>query len=165
MNKFKATLLALGVVPLAGCHTMTPALVGVDASMDKSQVATVWSDNTPTAFMEIIKANGKRTYNVITDSSAPYSVTLAPGKHVLSIFMMETQPAYPLDYKSVDMDVEVDLVAGHDYALRHTESLDGKSVLIRAVDLGTDKTCRYVSRGTQRPALECRSANGSGNPT
>ena len=141
---------------LAGCHTMAPARVGVDASMDKSQVATVWSDNTRTAFMEIIKANGKRTYNVITDPSAPYSVTLPPGRHVLSVFMMETQPAYPYDYKSSDIDLDVDLVAGHDYALRHRESLDGKRVALHVIDLGTDKTCRYVGRGVSaRPALVC----------
>jgi hypothetical protein len=142
---------------LAGCHTMAPARVGVDPSMGKSQVATVWSDNTRTAFMEIIKANGKRTYNVITDPSAPYSVTLPPGRHVLSIFMMETQPGYPYDYKSVDVDLDVDVVAGHDYALRHRESLDGQQVKLEVVDLGTDKTCAYESRGVAaRPALVCK---------
>lgn len=159
-------LLSVVVLTLAACHSMTTQRVGLDDKASDAEVASVWADNTATAFMDIRKADGQRTYSVVTDSTPPYSIKIAPGKHVLTVFIQDLAPRVPLTYPpvtsvSAELEVDVELLAGHAYALRHRQSPDGKRVMIEAVDLGVGKACKYVpagslTRGYQPVKLVCQ---------
>jgi hypothetical protein len=165
LKRSSIAALAVLAAALSGCHSMSTELVGVDANAPDADVATVWADNTPHAFMEIRRADGRRTSSFWTDSTSPYSIRIAPGHHVLTVFFEDVAPAVaptfpPVTSASTKVDVDVDLLPGHAYALRHMTGIDGRRVWIAAVDLGAGKRCHYEQtgngmRGYVAVALRC----------
>lgn len=145
-----ATLLgACGTAPVA-----TP-LMAVPPGTGSQQTSTLWADNTHGQYLMIKKVGGAKTFG-LSDRNPPYSVTIMPGHHVLSVSVIDTTTPDPRTSKFVDMEVPVDVVAGRNYVLRILS--DGRNVSVRPEDIGS-LVCRYeVIGGQQRGFLPVRMA-------
>lgn len=158
------TLTLLTAVLVSACAfspVLEPFNSQVAEGQNSAQVATVWGDNTQNTFIMIKKIDGKRTPSR-KGGGYPYSVTLTPGKHQITIYLNKLlgyQP-YGVTSRYIDMTLDVYVVAGHQYSIRHSDSIDYSSARVYLHDLGENMNCRYVKSGSMHQGyapvrLEC----------
>ena len=129
---------------LAGCGPVLDAYVVKGA--DPTTVATVWGDNDESSYTMFTHVDGKRMPSREL-RGYPYSVSVAPGTHVLDFFIRNVwwESAYVSGWSS-DFKESFHFEAGHTYAMRHVRR--GEKVYVRMEDLGVGVACRYVPAGS-----------------
>ena len=140
---------------LSACATAPVATpqVGVPVGAGSGQTSTPWADSTHGQYLIIKQVDGVKAFKV-TDSNLPYSVTIMPGMHVLSVSIIDVTTTDPRTSKFVDMEVLVDVTVGRNYVLRIVSG--GRSVSVQTEDIG-NATSRYeVIGGQQRGFLPLR---------
>lgn len=132
-------LSACAVAPVATSQIEIPPGTAID------QTSTLWADNTNSQYMYINKVDERKTFKV-TDKNPPYSVTVMPGRHVLSVHINDVSNPYPLIDKYANMEVSIDAEPGQNYVLRMLS--DGRHVSVVAESIGK-RSCQYVVVGSQ----------------
>ena len=141
-----------GCLLLAACSStpvLEPYITQSVIHSDSSGMATIWADNSQLSYMLINKVDGKRTPSNISERFR-YSVGVSPGAHTLSIHLSDLSDFNPFLHggKYSDLELQVDVAAGHSYALRyHT---DGTRVQAYLTDLGAGLRCHYQIAGSMR---------------
>jgi hypothetical protein len=133
-------LAAIAALLLAACSPVLDAYVVKGA--DPTTVATVWGDNDEMSFTMFTHIDGNHLPSRDW-RGYPYSVSVAPGTHVLNFFVRSVgyESSRVRGWNS-DIEESFDFEAGHTYAMRHVRR--GDKVYVRMEDLGVGVPCRYV---------------------
>ena len=158
-NKTIAFLGCLLLTSCSGTPVLEPYIAPTAIPESQKGAASVWADNGQMHFMMIKKVDGKRSPSR-NGAGFPYSVGISPGKHTLGIYLSDLSDFNPFLHggKYADLELQVEVAAGHSYALRHRT--DGQRVQAYLTDLGDSVQCRYEIAGTMRQgyvpvALKC----------
>ena len=160
----KNVLLASFIATTLSSCAMTPVLDAYSTSggtLDTTQQATIWADNSNLSYAMITKVDGKRMPSR-KGGGYPYSVAVSPGAHKIKFFVSDLSGFNPFlnGRKFADFEEQIEVEAGHAYSISFRNSPDGESVRAIVTDLGLGKACRYEVTGSMRQgyvpvALRC----------
>ena len=143
-----AAVLAAGL--LGGCTTVRePYFHGVEKTATAPDVAYLWGGNDVEGEVYFTHVDGKHmpSRNL---TGYPQSLALAPGTHKVSVLL--TKPG-----KSIEVDRDIAMEAGHTSVLRYRDMAAGTRAVISVDDLGAQH-CRLELVGSKfadRTRLVC----------
>jgi len=95
--------------------------------------------------MMIKRVDGKRMPSR-DGKGFPYSVSVSPGTHTLTIYLSDLSGGNVYVSQYADMELSVAVVSGHQYVLKY--KTDGRLLRPYIVDLGANVSCKYVIAGS-----------------
>jgi hypothetical protein len=135
---------------LAACTTVRePYRHGVEATATDTGVAYLWGGNDVEGEIYFTHVDGKHMPSRHL-TGYPQSLVLAPGAHQVSVLL--TKPG-----KSIEIDRDIAMEAGHTYVLRYRDTAAGTRAVISVEDLGAQR-CRLELVGSKvadRTRLVC----------